>query len=779
MIEYALDHLFLQTDDKVFIIYNENLDDHDFSSIIANKYPFIQCIKIGDTRGASETLYLGIDLILHHAFEKCKGVKSDTFYHKKCLLLDCDTFYTEDVRDLFANAKSNAVFYTKNYEQNAIYSYIEMDETNEITNIKEKVKISDNANTGAYAFEDIDVLYSYCKHVVENNIVFQNEPYTSCVIAEMIQSGIVFEGIELDAKRVFSLGTPSAVNAYIDATYAFLFDLDGTMVITDEIYFEVWREILVKYNIVLTRDIFKTFIQGNNDKHVLNTLLKNVNLSLDELSAFKDEIFINSIDKIKMVDGIDSTVKTIKSLGHKLCIVTNCNRRVATEIVKKIRLDRYVDFIISSNDCIYGKPYPEPYMKAIEQYKIKTQKCIIFEDSKTGLLSAKGANPRTIVGIETLYDKSELIKYGCTMSIKHYLDISVDQFIHCERDATDYLKQLILKNTTIDNIKEIVMDENKLKGGFIADVISFNAITTNNKSYSLVLKYENDEINNLSFMAKKMELYEREYYFYTNISDAINVCIPKFYHLIIDEEKNKRVGIVLENLLDKNYKINLNLNTESIDVTLKIVDRMAKMHSKFWNKDVKRRFPELKKSNDPIFSPHFGEFIRERYNEFIQQWASILKPCDRINLDKICQNFDSIQQRFSESNRLTFIHGDIKSPNIFYDVENGFEPYFIDWQHCAIGKGTQDLMFFLIESFDITTIDLVWNTIKHYYYKKLVEYGVTEYSFDQYESDIYDSICYIPFFTSIWFGTTKQDELIDKNFPYFFISKFIYTLEHV
>jgi len=33
--------------------------------------------------------------------------------------------------------------------------------------------------------------------------------------------------------------------------------------------------------------------------------------------------------------------------------------------------------------------------------------------------------------------------------------------------------------------------------------------------------------------------------------------------------------------------------------------------------------------------------------------------------------------------------------------------------------------------------------------------------------------------TSVWFGTTPQDELIDKNFPYFFISKMFYLIEFV
>ena len=54
------------------------------------------------------------------------------------------------------------------------------------------------------------------------------------------------------------------INFDIDI-YAFLFDLDGTLILTDDIYFEVWSEILQIYNISLTPEIFKKYIQGNND----------------------------------------------------------------------------------------------------------------------------------------------------------------------------------------------------------------------------------------------------------------------------------------------------------------------------------------------------------------------------------------------------------------------------------------------------------------------------------------------------------------------------------
>jgi len=765
MIEYVLDNLIISNEDKVFIIYNSNLDSYDFSKFINTKYNFIKLVKISDTKGAVETLLLGIDYILNNFS-----------FNNKCLILDCDTFYTEDIRTICDNSNENIVFYTKNYEKNPIYSYIEFNDKLNIQNIKEKEKISDNANTGAYFFVDIKLLYSYCKYVLDNNITFNNEPYTSCVISEMIKNNILFKGYELKEVCVFSLGTPKSVENYINNTHAFLFDLDGTIVITDDIYFDVWSEILISYNIILSKELFVKFIQGNNDNFVKNTLLKNINLSLIELSKLKDELFIKNINKVKIIDGIYNIIKQIKIHGHKICIVTNCNKNVANEIIKFINIDKLIDFIISSSDCVNGKPHPEPYIKAIEKYNIPNNKCIIFEDSKTGILSGKGTNPKLIVGIETNYDKNELENIGVNLSIKNYTNLNIESLINNQSNIINYLKNTIKKSSIFNNIKDIIIDDNKLKGGFIADVISLKIVLDNDKIYSQILKYENKEENNLSIMAKKLDLYEREYYFYTNISKNIIISVPEFYNLLTDENDNN-IGIILENLNDKKYKINLNLNLEKIEVTLKIINKMAQMHSTFWNKNLKKKFPSLKNSNDSIFSPFFTDFINERYELFKNKWFNIFNEKQKQIFDKIVLNFSDIQQSFSNGNNLTFIHGDIKSPNIFYDIENEHEPYFIDWQHCAIGKGVQDLIFFIIESFDISKIESIFYLAKYYYYTKLTEHGVKNYSIEEYENDIYNAICYIPFFTSIWFGTLSQDELIDKNFPFFLISKMIYLIE--
>lgn len=200
------------------------------------------------------------------------------------------------------------------------------------------------------------------------------------------------------------------------------------------------------------------------------------------------------------------------------------------------------------------------------------------------------------------------------------------------------------------------------------------------------------------------------------------------------------------------------------------------MHVKFWNKDLTKNFIELQGSNSPMFLPFWKNFIDEKWGNFKNKWKNTLSTEDLLLGQSIVENFENIQISLSAKN-LTIIHGDIKSPNIFYNVDKNNDPTFLDWQHILIGKGVQDLIFFVIESFDIKNIKILYPIFKNYYYKKLIEQGIKNYSYEEYEQDIKDAISYVPFYTAVWFGTVPYDDLIDKNFPFFFIQKLFYLLK--
>lgn len=560
----------------------------------------------------------------------------------------------------------------------------------------------------------------------------------------MLKSGSDFTGYELNEKSVFSLGTPAELKTHIEQTHAFLFDLDGTLVTTDNIYFHVWYEILSNYNITLTPEIFKKYIQGNNDKYVLNSLLSNMNVDLQELSLQKDRLFLNNLGKIRMIDGVQHFIKKIYSMGHKIAIVTNCNRIVADAIIKHIHIDQYIDFIVASGDTENAKPSPEPYLKAIQIFKISPCKCIVFEDSKSGILSGKSANPKCLIGIDTSYSKEELESTGVDICLSNFSNMNMDILFNFHNLSLHKINKYISDSLPYST-SDIIFNSNKLKGGFIADVNEVTVVIETGERIEMILKIENKNNTDLSKMANALDLYEREYYFYDNVSKYVNIPVPKYYGLVKDD-LGKNIGVLLENLFKTgNYTVNLNLNETNIDISLKIIDSMAKFHAKFWNKNNKKIYSALKTSMDPTFSPTWYNFITSRWPQFKEKWGKILKPDQLLLGEDIINEFNSIQQRLSMGHT-TMIHGDIKSPNIFYNIDLNYEPCFIDWQHIAIGKGVQDLIFFIIESFDINTIPIVYPIFMNYYYRKLREHGVENYTYTEYQNDLHDALCYVPFF---------------------------------
>jgi beta-phosphoglucomutase-like phosphatase (HAD superfamily) len=833
IIFYVLDNLVLHSDDNVFIIYNNTLNNHNFCNIIKNKYPKIHRIELTtQTKGAAETVYTGINYILNN--------KDTIFNHininLKTILIDGDAFYTEDILGYFRNLDNelNAVFYFKNYDQTPIFSYITMDQSNIITNMKEKIKISDNANTGAYAFNNIHKLYHYSKYIVENNITFKDEPYTSCIISEMIERGEQFKGIEINNDFFFSLGTPKQVHEFIKRINVFLFDLDGTLVLTDDIYYEIWYEILVKYNIYLDNSIFKNYIQGNTDMNVIKKLLPNMNININQISELKENIFNKKIEKIKTIEGSIEFMKELKKYGNKIAIVTNCNRINAENILKKIEICDIIDELIIGNECERSKPFPDPYIVASKLFNTKSSDVFIFEDSKSGILSAKAVNPRCLIGVQTIYTKEQLVQLGVDVTIKDYKYLNYHELIKetpnysysykRSKNIKEYIKKIFNNNINIsennisekniseknisenniseknisenninedsnhnndlnnceNKVKDVIIYDEKLKGGYISDVLKIEIVYSNNRKTNCVLKLENNndkEVTNLSIMARKLGLYEREYYFYENISKYVPINIPKFYSLIKDDNLNN-IGILMEDLNTNNFKINLNLNKENINISLKIIEKCALLHSYFWNKELNIIFPGLIKNNNSLFNPSWTNYVTNNWNLFKSKWNHILNDRQLLLGSKIVENFSSIQEKLSIDN-LTLCHGDVKSPNIFYKKinEDNYIPYFIDWQYISHGKGIQDIVFLMIESFDIEKIHLYVPIFKNYYYTKLQEFGVNNYKYTDYETDFIHSICYYPFFVAIWFGITEKEDLIDINFPFFFIQKLFNFIE--
>lgn len=102
-------------------------------------------------------------------------------------------------------------------------SYVEVGEGDLIRSVKEKVKISDWANSGCYCFRNGVELENECALLLESGEkqLSQDkvpEYYTSGVIATMLAKGAPFKALKLQRNDFHVLGTPPQVCVDMCAT---------------------------------------------------------------------------------------------------------------------------------------------------------------------------------------------------------------------------------------------------------------------------------------------------------------------------------------------------------------------------------------------------------------------------------------------------------------------------------------------------------------------------------------------------------------------------------
>jgi capsule biosynthesis phosphatase len=213
-IYYTLSKLPIEIVELNFIVA-PHLLNYNFNEIIINLFPHIKCNFYNlpySTRGAIESAYLGVkDLNL-------KG---------SIVFLDNDNLYTFP-SNFYKSYNNSFIGFVENYTDSENYSFIKIN-NNQITEIKEKKKISNFICCGVYGFKDIDEFKKYAYKILTNNC-YLNEFYLSMIYEEMINNGYIIKPIKFDF--VNHIGTyEDLINNHIDLPkMRICFDLDNTIV---------------------------------------------------------------------------------------------------------------------------------------------------------------------------------------------------------------------------------------------------------------------------------------------------------------------------------------------------------------------------------------------------------------------------------------------------------------------------------------------------------------------------------------------------------------------
>lgn len=185
-----------------------------------------------------------------------------------------------------------------------------------------------------------------------------------------------------------------------------IFDVDGTLLNTDELYFKLLKCELRKYKISLTE---KQYALHGLDDSVFHLGLdgKTAQMVKDNVSKeyYNDQI----LKKLKFKKGARSVIRSL-SKQYKLAIGSGEKIEQIKKYLKHQNLNQYFQFIGHGGLVLNRKSNPDYFLHIAKLFKAKPEECLMVGDSvyDTGALMA---------GCKVIIIPSKFTKY-CTFDDK-------------------------------------------------------------------------------------------------------------------------------------------------------------------------------------------------------------------------------------------------------------------------------------------------------------------------------------------------------------------------
>ncbi|WHY85367.1 pyrophosphatase PpaX [Neobacillus novalis] len=200
-----------------------------------------------------------------------------------------------------------------------------------------------------------------------------------------------------------------------------LFDLDGTLIDTNELIISTYLHTLEKYypSKYKREDVLP--FMGPTLQEAFSTVDPDrVEEMILEYRTFN---LANHDALVKEFEGAVETVQTLFEKGYKLAIVTTKRHDTALKGLRLMNLDRYFEVVVALDHVTKVKPDPEPLFHALEQLKSTPEESLMVGDNYHDILAGKNAGTLTAGVAWSIKGREYIAKYEPDYILDHMTDL--------------------------------------------------------------------------------------------------------------------------------------------------------------------------------------------------------------------------------------------------------------------------------------------------------------------------------------------------------------------
>jgi beta-phosphoglucomutase len=180
---------------------------------------------------------------------------------------------------------------------------------------------------------------------------------------------------------------------------AVLWDLDGTLVDSEEFHWLSWRDVMRAEGVALTYEQFLASFGQRNDRILPVWLGREAEPArIQRIGDDKETEFrrLAEVHGLTPLPGAREWLTRLRADGWKQAIASSAPRLNVEAMLRVAGLAGYLDAIVSADDVTAGKPDPQVFVNAASKLGAAPSRAIVVEDAAGGVEGARRAGMRSI-----------------------------------------------------------------------------------------------------------------------------------------------------------------------------------------------------------------------------------------------------------------------------------------------------------------------------------------------------------------------------------------------
>lgn len=179
---------------------------------------------------------------------------------------------------------------------------------------------------------------------------------------------------------------------------AVAFDLDGTMINSEDLYEQAGEAVLGRRGKTYDPEL-REQVMGRPAVDSLRLIIEFHSLTdpIEDLIRECGELMLELMStSLAAMPGVYELLDALDAAKIPYCVATSATREYADYVLTRLDLKQRVQFVLTAEEVQHGKPDPAIYLLAVERFGIAPPQMMVLEDSANGCRAAVAAGAFTV-----------------------------------------------------------------------------------------------------------------------------------------------------------------------------------------------------------------------------------------------------------------------------------------------------------------------------------------------------------------------------------------------